>query len=257
MAKNGHFFIEFWPIFDVFFYRLRPYLWSKREVLGVYKQATHRRPGDEPFFTLESTVHDWTWPKNGPLWTNIGRTWQALFFKNFWHFFICVTPQFAFSFFEIKVKPLMPSEPPQPRQQHKAGKDPATTLDDFLEIFQTAFDPPLIFGKLYCNFFYNGYGCIYARRYDGQIVWNACTWFPEICVIHGNTKLLLKKHTRNPESWNYSLVSIHAQKPCLKSQNLQYKFLDWKWPPPPLALYQKFIRFGSQTLPLPDQKSKK
>ena len=79
--------------------------------------------------------------------------------------------------------------------------------------------PPLIFGKLYCNFFYNGYGCIiiYARRYDGQIVWNACTWFPEICVIHGNTKLLLKKHTRNPESWNYSLVSIHAQKPCLKS----------------------------------------
>ena len=47
----------------------------------------------------------------------------------------------------------MPSEPPQPRQQHKAGKDPATTLDDFLEIFQTAFDPPLIFGKLYCKFF--------------------------------------------------------------------------------------------------------
>ena len=33
------------------------------------------------------------------------------------------------------------------------GKSPATKLDDFLEKFQTAFDPPLTFGKLYCNFF--------------------------------------------------------------------------------------------------------
>ena len=29
---------------------------------------------------------------------------------------------------------------------------------------------PFILGKLCCNFFYNGYGCIYARRYEGQIV---------------------------------------------------------------------------------------
>ena len=29
---------------------------------------------------------------------------------------------------------------------------------------------PLILGKLCCNFFYNGYGCIYARRHEGQIV---------------------------------------------------------------------------------------
>ena len=55
------------------------------------------------------------------------------------------------------------------------GKDPATKLDEFLEKFQTAFDPPLIFGRLCCKFFYNGYGSIYARRYEGQIVWNACT----------------------------------------------------------------------------------
>ena len=33
------------------------------------------------------------------------------------------------------------------------GKDPATKSDEFLEKLQTAFDPPLIFGKLYCNFF--------------------------------------------------------------------------------------------------------
>ena len=68
MAKNGHFFMEFWPAFDIF-HRLRPYLCSKREVLGFHKQATHRRPGDEPFFTLGSNVHGWGWPKNGPFWT--------------------------------------------------------------------------------------------------------------------------------------------------------------------------------------------
>ena len=49
MAKNGNFFMEFWPTFDIF-HRLRPYLCSKREVLGFYKQVTYMRPGDEPFF---------------------------------------------------------------------------------------------------------------------------------------------------------------------------------------------------------------
>ena len=45
---------------------LRPYLCSKRQDLGFHKQATHRRCGDEPFFTLGSTVHDWRLPKKGP-----------------------------------------------------------------------------------------------------------------------------------------------------------------------------------------------
>ena len=49
MAKNGHFFMEFWPIFDIFHW-LRPYLCSKRAYLGFHKQATHRRHDDEPFF---------------------------------------------------------------------------------------------------------------------------------------------------------------------------------------------------------------
>ena len=36
--------------------------------------------------------------------------------------------------------------------------------------------------------------------------------------------------------------------PCIMVQNLQYDFLDWKWPPTlPLELFQKFIRFGSVT----------
>ena len=76
MAKNGHFFMEFWPIFDIFHW-LRPYLCSKREYLGFHKQATHRRHDDEPFFTLGSIVHDWGWSKNGPFWTKKGQTWQA------------------------------------------------------------------------------------------------------------------------------------------------------------------------------------
>ena len=33
------------------------------------------------------------------------------------------------------------------------GKDPANKLDEFLEKFQTAFDPSLIFGKLCCKCF--------------------------------------------------------------------------------------------------------
>ena len=37
----------------------------------------------------------------------------------------------------------------------KLGTDGATKSDEFSKKFQTAFDPPppLIFGKLYCNFF--------------------------------------------------------------------------------------------------------
>ena len=40
--------MEFLPIFDIF-HRLRPYLFSTRDVLWFYTQASHRRPGHEPF----------------------------------------------------------------------------------------------------------------------------------------------------------------------------------------------------------------
>ena len=39
----------------------------------------------------------------------------------------------------------------------------------------------------------------------------------------------------------------HTQKARFKGKNLQYKFLDWKWP---LLLLWKFIRFGGATRPL-------
>ena len=44
------------------------------------------------------------------------------------------------------------------------------------------------------------------------------------------------------------------KKPCLKVQNLQYKFLDWKWPPPLLELFRKNIRFGRAIRPLVTEK---
>ena len=73
--------MEFWPFFDIFHW-LRPYLCSQRGYLGFQKQATYRRPGDEPiFFTLGSNLHDWKWPKNGPFWKKRkkkkGKRWQA------------------------------------------------------------------------------------------------------------------------------------------------------------------------------------
>ena len=37
-----------------------------------------------------------------------------------------------------------------------------------------------------------------------------------------------------PVPWNYSSLSISCSKSLVwSSQNLQHKFLDWKWPPPP------------------------
>ena len=61
--------------------------------------------------------------------------------------------------------------------------------------------PPPHFWKIILQFFYDRYGCIYARRYDTY-----------------------------PESWNYYFVSTTWSKsPVSSSQNLQFEFLDWKW----------------------------
>ena len=47
----------------------------------------------------------------------------------------------------------------------------ATASDEFSEKFQKAFDPPPpSFLEFILQNFYDKYGCIYARRYDGQIV---------------------------------------------------------------------------------------
>ena len=49
------------------------------------------------------------------------------------------------------------------------GKGPSTKSDEFLEKIQTAATPPLIFGN-YSAIFYDSFGCIYARSYDGCIL---------------------------------------------------------------------------------------
>ena len=45
----------------------------------------------------------------------------------------------------------------------------ATKSDDFLEILERPSNPPS-FLRNYVVSFYDRYGCIYARRYDGQIL---------------------------------------------------------------------------------------
>ena len=74
MAKNGHFFMEFWPIFDIF-HGLRPYLCSKAQDLGFHKQPTHRRRGDEPFFY--SGV-DRSWLGMAQKWSILDQKWPNM-----------------------------------------------------------------------------------------------------------------------------------------------------------------------------------
>ena len=52
--------------------------------------------------------------------------------------------------------------------------------------------------------------------------WDACS----TNVQHGNRVKTYPKKT--------FLYHFHGQKPCLKVQILQYKFLYWEWPPSPL-----------------------
>ena len=74
MAKNGHFFMEFWPIFDIF-HGLRPYLCSKRDEVGFHKQPTHRRRDDEPFFY--SGVHR-SWLEMAQKWSILDQKWPNM-----------------------------------------------------------------------------------------------------------------------------------------------------------------------------------
>ena len=47
---------------------------------------------------------------------------------------------------------------------------------NFRKKIKMAFKPPIPhFQKILLQFFYNGYGPMYARWFEDQIVWNACT----------------------------------------------------------------------------------
>ena len=64
------------------------------------------------------------------------------------------------------------------------------------------------------------------------------------------------KQPSTPPSFSENYVAIffgkRSKAPYIMVQNLQYKFLYWKCPPPPppLELFRKFIRLCSMTRPL-------
>ena len=60
--------------FDIF-HRLWPYLCFKREILGFFEQATHRRPGDEAFFYFR--VHCW-WLGMDKKWSILDQKWPHM-----------------------------------------------------------------------------------------------------------------------------------------------------------------------------------
>ena len=65
---------------------------------------------------------------------------------------------------------------------------------------------------------------------------NSCILVPWPVPSTGMTTTMCLVEKTHPELWNYSIVSISCSKSQLfSSQNLQNRFLDWKWhtlPPP-------------------------
>ena len=124
------------------------------------------------------------------------------------------------------------------------GKDPATNSNECLEKFQTAFDrpPPPHFWTIILQFFYNGYGHIYARRHRPDSI----SWYQLISV---NINTIVKK--TYPEPWKYSsFYQFHAQKALFKVPKIcNINFWVENDPPPLLGLLQKLIWFDSGILP--------
>ena len=99
--------------------------------------------------------------------------------------------------------------------------------DEFSEKFQTAFDPPLIFGKLYCGF--RDKIVTKVRMF----IWRDCCvlYDPishEVHVVQQFNMVIGWKHTLK----RHICIIFMLKKPCLKVQILQCKSLDWKCPPP-------------------------
>ena len=86
----------------------------------------------------------------------------------------------------------------------------------------------------FCIFIMAGLLCIIWSYFP----WDACS----TTVQRGNWLKTYPKKTL--------CIILLLKKPCLKVQVLQYEFVDWKWPPSPLELFQKIICFGMAKLPL-------
>ena len=87
------------------------------------------------------------------------------------------------------------------------GKGAATKSDEFLEKFQTAFDPlPSFLENFVANFFNKGYGHIYARKHRPDSI----SKYQSILI-----QLLKNKHILNPEII-LLFIGFMLKKPCLK-----------------------------------------
>ena len=102
--------------------------------------------------------------------------------------------------------------------------------------------PPLIFGKLYCAFRDK---IVTKVR---MLIWRHC------CVLYDpiSHKMHVVQMFNMVIGWKHTLkrpfyIIFMLKKPCLKVQILQYKFLDWKWPPP----FRNFSENSSDLLTWP------
>ena len=148
---------------------------------------------------------------------------------------------------------------------------------------------PSHFRKVMLQILYNGYGRIYARRHQGQIVWNVCRRFPEIgTILRGggggqrpfgsSAKIhpfwypdqsirlawLLEPSSKSVLFWFSSIrllkkhtlnpepfcINFMLKKSCLKFPISATQIFGLMTLPPPWELFRKFIRFGTAILPL-------
>ena len=77
--------------------------------------------------------------------------------------------------------------------------------------------PTLHFRKIMLQILYSGYGRVYARRYEGQIVWNACTCLLQSVSCFDFSQYIFLRKKTYPEPWIYSFyIDVMLKKPCLK-----------------------------------------
>ena len=71
--------------------------------------------------------------------------------------------------------------------------------------------PPPSFSEHYIAIVYDRYGCLYARRYEGQIVWTACTCLLQsVSCLDFSQYNCWKKHILNPEFTILYLYAIYG-----------------------------------------------
>ena len=101
--------------------------------------------------------------------------------------------------------------------------------------------PPPSFSESYIALFATKLGQKCICSYEGTVVYYMIL-FPMRCMFN---MVIGWKHTLKRPFY----IIFMLKKPCLKVQILQYKFLDWKWPPPLSELFRKFIRSVNLTRP--------